>query len=233
MPYRRLPTTDQARLRVLKVATSFAEKQNFGEQVIPFNTLQRANTALNGFEKQLIFYQQTRANQIKANKSSQQIVSNARMYISHFIQVLNLSVIRGDIKKDHKSYYQLDSQIHTVPDLSTDNALLEWGKKIIDGEQERVRNGGLPIYNPAIAKVQVHYEVFKEYKSTHKNHQMVTGRHWYELVVMRKEIDTLILEMWNQVEEMFKNEKPYTKLVRCQELGVVYYYRKGEKKLTE
>lgn len=39
------------------------------------------------------------------------------------------------------------------------------GTEIIDGENERIRNGGSPIYNPTIAKVQVHFEVLVQVQS--------------------------------------------------------------------
>ncbi|HEY5591198.1 MAG TPA: hypothetical protein VIK55_09295 [Paludibacter sp.] len=228
MPYRRLPNTDQARLRALRTAVQQADKQSFGEQVIAYKTIHEAKTYLSIFEKQLSQYQLTLDSQVSANKRYQQIVHNARLYISHFIQVFNLSVIRGDIKKEHKLFYQLDPNIHTVPDLSTEAALIQWGKNIIDGENERIRNGGLPIYNPAIAKVKVHYEVFKEYKSTQKLYQNTTNRNWEELVSLREKGDLIILDIWNQVEAKFKDEKPYSRLIKCQAFGLVYYYRKGE-----
>ena len=233
MPYRRLPNTDQARLRALRTAIQQSDKQSYGEQVVAYKVIHEAKTYLSGFEKQLIQYQQTLESQVSANKRYQQIVHNARLYISHFIQVFNLSVIRGDIKKEHKLFYQLDPNVHIVPDLSTEAALINWGKCVIDGENERLRNGGLPIYNPTIAKVKVHYEVFKEYKSTQKIHQNTTNRNWEDLVALREKGDAIILEIWNQVEAKFKDEKPYTRLLKCQNYGLVYYYRKGEKELTK
>lgn len=233
MPYRRLPNTDQARLRALRIAIQQCDKQNFGDLIVTYKTIHEAKTYLGIFEKQLIQYQQTLESQVSANKRYQQIVHNARLYISHFIQVFNLSVIRGDIKKDHKLFYQLDPNVHIVPDLSTEASLLHWGKCIIDGENERIRNGGLPIYNPAIAKVKVHYEVFKEYKTTQKIHQNTTNRNWEELVSLRQKGDEVILDIWNQVELKFRNEKPYSRLMKCQSFGLVYYYRKGEIVLTK
>ena len=232
MPYRRLPNTDQARLRALRTAILQADKLSYGEQVIVYKTIHEAKTYLSGFEKQLVQYQQTLESQVSANKRYQQIVHNARLYISHFIQVFNLSVIRGDIKKEHKLFYQLDPIVHTVPDLSTEATLIHWGKCIIDGENERLRNGGLPIYNPTIAKVKVHYEVFKEYKLTQKLHQSTTTRNWEDLVNLRQKGDEIILDIWNQVESKYKDEKPFVRLTKCQFYGLVYYYRKGEKELT-
>ena len=233
MPYRRLPNTDQARLRALRSAILQEDKQNYGDQIVSYKTINEAKTYLSGFEKQLVQYQQMLESQVSANRHYQQIVHNARLYISHFIQVFNLSVIRGDIKKEHKLFYNLDQNIHTVPDLSTEATLLNWGKCIIDGENERLRNGGLPIYNPTIAKVKVHYEIFKEYKSNQKLHQSTTNRNWEDLVSLREKGDAIILDIWNQVEARFKDERPYSRLLKCQAYGLIYYYRKGEKVLTK
>lgn len=228
MPYRRLPNTDQARLRALQIAIKEADSQSFGNQVLLYKTINEAQAFLVIFEKQMVVYKQMLDNQVSANKQYQQIISNARMYISHFIQVLNLAVIRGDIKKEYKTLYQLDLNAHNVPDLSTEAALMSWGRNIIEGENERIRNGGFPVYNPTIGKVQVHFEVFKEYKMTQKLYQSTTNRNWEELVKLRNKADQIILDIWNQVEDFYKNETPYNRLHKCQKYGVIYYYRKNE-----
>ncbi|MDR0811352.1 MAG: hypothetical protein LBN23_03630 [Paludibacter sp.] len=233
MPYRRLPNTDQSRLRALRIAIEQTRGQDYGNQVVSFKTLHDAQSYLSMFETKLIQYQQTFDNQVSANKRYQQLIYNARLYVSHFIQVLNLAVIRGEIRKEHKLFYQLEPENHTVPDLSTEGALLEWGKKIIDGENERTRNGGFPLYNPAIAKVRVHYDMFQEYKATQRLHQSSTNRTWSDLNEFRERGDTIILDIWNQVEEKFKDCPPYTRLENCKRYGLVYYYRKGEKEITK
>lgn len=230
MPYRRLPNTDQARLRALKQALHRAEGQSFGNQIVSFSTLMEARNFCTVFETHLYQYQRTLENQIKENKQYQQILQNAKMYISHFIQVFNLAVIRGDIKKEHKLLYQLEPDNHIVPDLSTDKSILHWGECIINGEMERIRKGGVQIYNPTINKVKVHYEIFKEYYTNHRLHQNTTSRNRNELVALRTKCDAIILDIWNQVEEKFKDETPLNKLNLCQEYGLVYYYRKGEEK---
>ncbi|MHB9055512.1 MAG: hypothetical protein ACYC2P_05080 [Paludibacteraceae bacterium] len=232
MPYRRLPNTDQARIRALRAAIQQAEQQNFNKQTVTFKAIREAENFLHVFERQMSLYKQTLDSQINANKQYQQVLYNARMYISHFIQVLNLAVIRGDIKKEHKLYYHLEPDIHNVPDLTTELAIQQWGQDIIEGENERIRNGGSPIYNPTIAKVQVHFEVFKEHKSTQKLYQATTNRNWEELVKLRKNCDSIILDIWNQVESYYRNETPYNKLMKCKQYGLVYYYRRNEKELT-
>ena len=100
MPYRRLPNTDQARLRALQTAVQRAGEADFTEQVLSYKTLNEAQRFLLVFENQVQQYYQNFNSKVSANKRYKHIVGNARMYISHFIQVLNLAVIRGDIKKD-------------------------------------------------------------------------------------------------------------------------------------
>lgn len=219
-------------MRALRTAIRRGSQQTYNEQVITFASVREAENFLNVFEKQSILYKQTFENQVNANKKYQQVLSNVRMYISHFLQVFNLSVIRGEIKKEHKLLYQLNPDIHNLPDLSTEAAILEWGQNVITGENERVRHGGLPIYNPTIAKVHVHYEMFKEYKSSQRLSQATTNRNWEELVNLREKGDKIILDIWNQVEDFYKDYSPYNKLIKCQQYGLVYYYRRNEQKLT-
>ena len=109
---------------------------------------------------------------------------------------------------------------------------MECGKKIIDGEQKRMANGGFPIYNPAINKVKVHYDIFCEHQRQHTFHIQNTERVHGDLEPMREQADALILKIWNLVEDYYKDELPYARLMKCQLYGVIYYYRPGEKKLT-
>ena len=146
MPYRRLPNTDQARLRALERIVDIDE--TLPELPLSYKQLNDARTSYPLFLNLVQLYNQTFENQVNANKKYQQIVRNARLYISHFIQVLNLSVIRGEIKKEYKRFYKLDPDNFTLPDLTNEQAITDWGRNIIDGENERMRNGGAPLQNP-------------------------------------------------------------------------------------
>ncbi|MFA6864126.1 MAG: hypothetical protein WCS11_09625, partial [Dysgonamonadaceae bacterium] len=141
---------------------------------------------------------------------------------------LYLSIIRNEIKPNNLSLYGLDESNMLVPDLSTNEMVLEWGQKIIEGEQKRISNGGVPIYNPTIAKVKVMYSIFKDGYHTQQIHQKATNRTQNEVVNFRAEIDTLILELWDQVENANMNLPAQKKIDRNKEYGIVYYYRKGE-----
>lgn len=232
MPYRRLPKTDKARLRALQRAVQRAGEADFNDQPIKYHTLSEAQRFLMQFENQVAQYHANFDTKVSANKQYRHKVHNARMYISHFIQVLNLAVIRGEIKRSQKELYKLDLNNTALPDLSTEESLLEWGKNIIEGEQKRIAQGGFPIYNPAINKVQVHYDIFKEQYTTHTIHKKTHARVFEDINEMRVEADRILLDIWNQVETFYKDELPYARFCKCKEYGMIYYYRTGEAHLT-
>ena len=204
MPYRRLPNTDQARVRALKAAVEKGDVYNVRDLAISLKTL---------FE----------ARKHQAN------VKTSQLYIAHFIQVLNLAVLRDEIKAVHKKLYDLPDA-NVVPDLLSEASLVEWGKKIIEGEQRRTGQGGIPIYNPTIARVKVHYDIFLDSYERQKNYQALTNRSLDELSSMRERADELILDIWNQVEAKYQDVTPNEdRLDKCRDYGLIYYYRSSEK----
>lgn len=231
MPYRRLPNTDQARIRALKSAVGKGDVYNVNELVISLNTLSEARNFLSKFEIAHNYYAQCYDNQVKESPKHQSNVKTARLYISHFIQVLNLSVLRSEVKPIHKKLYCLPIDNYNVPDLTSEAAMVEWGKRIIEGERKRTSQGGVPIYNPTIAKVKVHYDIFVDSYERQKALQVLTNRSLEGLATMRTRADELILDIWNQVEEKFRNISPNElRLDKCRDYGVIYYYRTGEKR---
>lgn len=231
MPYRRLPNTDQARIRALKAVVVKGDICNVYDLAVSLKALADARNFLTKFEAAQAYYVGCFERQARAGRKHRANVKTARLYVSHFIQVLNLAVIRSEVRIAHKEYYGLDANSNNVPDLSTESALVEWGRKIIEGESKRISQGGLPIYNPTIAKVKVYCDIFEESYESQKNLQALTARSLEALASMRAEADELILDIWNQVEKQFeKVASDEKRLDLCRDYGIVYYYRTGEKR---
>lgn len=231
MPYRRLPNTDQARVRVLRTALEESDRQHL-RFVISYKTQHDLKMLLQKFEQAMGLYKQTYENQVNSNKDFQLVFRNARLYVSHFIQVLNLSVQRGEIKPEQKKLYHLDPNDYSVPDMVTADLVLDWGNNIIEGEKLRTKAGGIPFYNPAIAKVKVHYDIFKEYRDNQTFLQQNTTRYAEKVNELRQPIDDLIVDVWNQIEGFFNELPPFQRMEICKQYGIIYYYRKGEAELT-
>ena len=157
MPYRRLPNTDAARIRALKAALKKGQYLEIDTIAYPFALKQKIEFFLPKFEVAITNSKLAKEKQFDNSQKFSEYTKKARLYISHFIQVLNLAVLRDEIKVAHKELYGLPAS-NTVPDLLSEASLVEWGKKIIEGEQLRTTQGGIPIYNPTIARVKVHYD---------------------------------------------------------------------------
>ena len=126
MPYRRLPNTDQARVRALKAAVEKGEMYNVRDLAITLKTLFEARNFLHRFEAAQIYYTQCYDNQSRASRKHQMNVKTARLYISHFIQVLNFCIARGELKPSARTFYGLDENSSKVPSLLTEQDLLQW-----------------------------------------------------------------------------------------------------------
>jgi len=231
MPYRRLPNTDQARIRAMEKLLEKVGMISVSEMAVSLNTISKIRSLLNRFRRLSEYYKDCFDNQSKASRKHQENTKLARLYISHFIQVLNLAALRMEIKPAQKNYYGLQPNVHNVPDLISETALMEWGEKIIVGEMKRTSEGGIPIYNPTIAKVKVRYDIFVESNERQKNLQRLTAESLEDVTLMRPQVDELILDAWNQIEDYYKDMPDVDKrLDLCREYGIVYYYRAGEKK---
>lgn len=228
MPYRRLPNTDDARIRSLRTVVEQEVNKEICELILTPRLLNEVVAFLPNFERVKKNYVDTLALQVNSNLQFQSLGKNARLYISHFIQVLNLCIVRKEIKEETKTLFGLLPDDYSVPDFTSDTDLLKWGESIIKGENERIRNGGAPVYNPAIAKVKVHYDLFKEAYHNQKYLQKNTMRTLDELASLREKADAVIRDVWNEIEARFNDMPSDDKLERCREYGVIYYYRKGE-----
>lgn len=224
MSNRRLPNTDSARIMALKSAVEKAVDTDFQELSLSTVALEEAKSMLTHFERLSTRYQQLYDIEVKAGQAFTKTIDKARMYVSHFIQVLCMCVMRTEIKEEQLAFYGLEGcNLAGVPDLASCEQLLEWGEKIIQGEYQRIAHNGVPIYNPSIAKVNVHFSLFKEGYQTQKLHQKATACAVQELAAYRERVDKIIFEIWEEVEKHNIDLPPDKQLARNREYGIVYY----------
>ncbi len=228
MPYRRLPNTDAARLKALKTA------HNKGKELPPFKlafsqgTFQRVQSFLPSFEKSMLEHKKAYQNQIEKNNDYVATMKKAKLYISHFIQVLNMAILRGEIQPEERKYFNLEADDKKLPSLNTEADVIKWGEAIIQGEEVRKIKGLTPITNPTIAVVKVRYENFMDAYKFQKTLQKNNNRSLNELAELRKEADDIIVNIWNETEDTFKDKPEQVKREKATEYGVVYVYRKNE-----
>ena len=228
MPYRRLPNTDSARCKALMRAC------DKGKETPPFRlafsqgTYQKIVTFIPLFENAIRQQRLTFSIQTDNNKEYHRLMKKARLYISHFVQVVNMAIQRGELPVGTKEYYSLNGYGTKVPPLNTEEEILKWGKVLIDGEAARIKKGQHPVTNPTIAVVKVRYEQFLEACMNQKSLQQSNNRAHKDLSDLRPHADELITQIWNEVENSFKDLPDQLKREKAEEYGLVYIFRKNE-----
>ncbi len=228
MPYRRLPNTDLARLRALRIAY---EK---GKELPPFKlafsqaTFQKVLTNIHAFEKIVQESRQAYNKQVEKSKDYAKLLKKTKLYISHFIQVVNMAIARGDLSPADRDYFGFSRDQKKVPSFGSEGEVVKWGEKIIEGETLRIKNGLTPVTNPTMAVVKVRYETFMEAYRFQKILQKNLQRSQEKLVEHRTVIDSVITAIWNEVEETFRDLPDEERRNNAKLYGIVYFYRKSE-----
>lgn len=228
MPYRRLPNTDAARIRAMRIALEKGKDVPPHKMAFSAKTIIRLQKFLPQFEQVIQLQRQSLASQNNKSKDYYEIIKKARMYLTHFIRVMNMAIFRGDLPVETRAFYGLATNESTVPSLSTENELISWGKRIIEGEEYRIRKGGSPITNPTIAVVKVRYQNFLEAWNYHKTLAKRTIDYTAQNCELRKEADQIIVQIWNEVENTHSTLTEDKRMSECENYGLVYFYRKNE-----
>jgi len=228
MPYRRLPNTDAARIRAMRNALKAAQDLLPSQMAISARSLVNLQRFIPLFEHNIILQRKTFEFQNKRSGDYSEMLRKARIYLIHFIRVMNLAILRGDLPPETRQCYGMGIKNSKVPPLRTENELITWGRKIIEGEEQRIRSGGSPITNPTIAVVKVRFENFIEANNYHKILTKRIQEHSVKVSTLRKEADEIILQVWNEVEASFSNLTDNIRQKECEKYGVVYFYRKNE-----
>mgnify|MGYP006978492118 CR=1 FL=1 len=230
MPYRRLPNTDQARLRSLKAALEQVRTVSPADLMFSQKTALEAESFTPLFEQIVQQCLDCKDRQAAASRQVAESGRVARLYLSHFVQVFNMCVARGEIKPAARAMLGLDACCNAVPDLSADKALVDWGHKIVEGEEARMANGGgNRIYNPSIALVKVKLQIFEDNYNKHRDILQTVQKFKDKLEEARVKADEIILHLWNEVEGSVEPVDTDEKREMCQRYGVVYFYRPQER----
>jgi len=229
MPYRRLPNTDLARLRALRIA--FEKGKELPPFKLPFSqaTFQKVISSMHAFEKVVQESRQAYNIQVQKSKDYTRSLKKTRLYISHFIQVVKMAIARGDLNASDRDYFGFGRDQSRVPSFGSEGEVIKWGEKIIQGESMRIKKGLTPVTNPTMAVVKVRYEDFLEAYRHQKILQKNLQRSQEKLVDQRCIIDLIIAAVWNEVEEFYKDLPDNDRRNSARIYGVVYFYRKSEK----
>ncbi len=228
MPYRRLPNTDTARIKAMKIALEKSRELPPHKLAFSSKTSVRIRRFLPLFEHNIHLQRESAVMQNRKNKDYSESFRKARIYLTHFLRVMNMAIYRGDLPAETRAFYGLATNESTIPSLNTENELLSWGKRIIEGEEYRIRKGGSPITNPTIAVVKVRFGHFTDAYNNYSVQRKKRLDYSEKTAGLRKEADEIILDLWNEVESTMSSFAEEKRRQECEDYGIVYFFRKSE-----
>ena len=235
MPYRRLPNTDSSRLKALQQLLDNNDIYTARDRFIEWKDINEARTLHDRLLTACKQYKIDLAAQRRSAPRLDPLQRKAYLYLSHFVQVLLMGILRGEIKRTTLKLYGMEEDATQSPLLPTATSITEWAPRIIEGEKQRIKHGGRPIYNPTIGMVQTHFDIFREALGRQRQLQQRTRDMEQKLKDMRPEVDAVILRIWDQVEAHFTREGELVqdRVEECKRFGIRYYLRRKERKMLD
>jgi hypothetical protein len=228
MPYRRLPNTDAARLRALEAAIEKGKKIAPTNLAYKYNYLHKLEMLTPKFEKAIKESDAKLKEQAKISELYRENKHKAKLYVSHFVQVLNMCILREEMPLKTRALYKLPLEETKVPTISKDEDLIDLAKNLMEGEAKRTQSGETPIFNPRMSFVKIHVEKFVTAMNKYRKAQTAYQNAQNQVQSLRPEVDELILTIWNEVEEHFESLSDQQRLKKLSDYGIVFFERKKQ-----
>ncbi len=237
MAYRRLPNSTPSVLRTLNkmrdtyLLTPAAERAITAAQFAQLDA-SVPTSFLNRFRKEVSDVDTAQAAQGPLTTALTRAAAKLTMYVSHFHQVFDLGVARGNFQAAARSHYGRDISSNAIPDLSTYQALEEAAQKVMSGEAARQTaeaSAYLPMSLPSAADISGVYSGFRNLHEASQRAQGNTNREQEEASALYPEAQALAVDLCDTVEFFHrKDPSASSRRAKCIRWGVVYIYEAGE-----
>ena len=154
------------------------------------------------------------------------------MYCSHFLQVLNLCIKRGEYNPSVRALYNIPVENDRLPALQVERSICSVAKNIIKGEQIRIAAGGVPMDRPSAAEVEAIYTVYQNLINTGSNAKDALDNAQEEVQRHNKEANGVIKKVWREVEVFYNEQSRESMRNHARRWGVVYDRKGYKKKVT-
>lgn len=238
MPSRRLPNTMPAVIRTLKTARdtykntpNAADRAITSDQFAPLDDT-NPNSYLNQLLKEASDVDLAQATQAPLTTEVSQAGARLTMLVSHFHQVLDLGITRGEFAVGARSYYNRDVTASSIPDLSSYDLVEEAAEHIVTGEAARATAEGtkyVAMNLPSAAEVAALKTHFHLLRNQSQAAQMKTDKEGEELKALYQQGHDLAVDICEQVEFFYRKDTDAGSFrQKCSRWGVVYLYDKNE-----
>ena len=225
--YRDIPNTIIAIRKALREAKEKYDEviALLGTPAFTADTYTRLNTFYPNFDTQIIEMDTAKGQQLGASLIEDEKMVKARMFISHYIQVLFFAIERGVYPNLVKGYFGLDGNQTELPNLGMESDIITWGDNIKNGEATLVANSYAPMVNPSAAEVDAELVEFKTARGTQSAKVEAFDTESEDVAALLPEARELVIDIWDEVEFTYRKEDFPSKRANCRLYGVVYSSR--------
>lgn len=228
MPQLQRPNSDVQRLKLLRAAKAKANVTAPADLAFSAATLAVLNTVLPTLTTEMQERSSALAAQNAASVAANPERKRLALWVSHFIQVYNLAVERGDMPADGRAFYQLPVGAAHVPPMRNDPDRLRWGNNIVDGDAARVAAGGAAMSNPTAAAVGSRLAALNAALGALSPLKDAYNAEQEDVENMRPEVDDLIDDIIDEVLFTFRKHDAPSQRRNAREYGLTYVPSPGE-----
>jgi hypothetical protein len=200
-----------------------------GNNPLTQRTKDRLNAIYPEYNSKMLTMAAKKAQSVGLMAEKEKMREKVAMYCSHFIQVFNMCVRRGEYPAGHRAIYQLEVENEKLPPLQLERQVTTVARNIIAGEQARVAQGGAPMSRPSADEIEDIFVVYKNLISTGSNAKDALDNAQEDVQRLNKEANAVIKKVWREAE-VFYSEQPRPSMREHARRWGVIYARKGYKK---
>ncbi|RPH97861.1 MAG: hypothetical protein EHM72_13245 [Calditrichaeota bacterium] len=187
-------------------------------------------TALTQWRRHIQRRGQAAADRMPAVAAKEEAKTECSRWISHFFQVMRLWSRRELGDDGIGKFYSTDVMSKPSSVCRTDDEVLIWGKRIIEGEKKRVAEGGLPMQNPAVITFMAVYERYRQRLQEVQKKKAELDQAEDTVRALRPPIDALIGDAMAEMEFALRRAPAAARRRKMRRYGVRYYRRNSEPK---
>lgn len=223
MPSRRLPRTVEEHKEAIRIAKAKKEAAAPGADLpitpeiiaVLLSFYPRFVDAINAAKL---------AQSIQTTATRKKVLSYRKvaLIISHYFQTMNNAIARGEIPAEHRNLYGLAINDSRAPVIRSEAELSRWADNLITGDAMRIAQGGIAMSMPSAAQVQAAYTIYLADKADQSAKKEAYDRAQEVLSALMPEARQIVKDIWNDVENTFRNDDDESRRRKAAEYGVVY-----------
>ena len=150
------------------------------------------------------------------------------MWISHFFQVLQMWNKRELHDEGICKFYSTNMQTKPSTTMKSDDDVLLWCARVLEGEKKRVDSGGAPMQNPSAAAFDPIYQQFRRQLQQVQKKKVNMDQAEEAVNKLRLQVDQLITDAIAEMEYILRRESAASQRRKMRRYGVRYSFSPGE-----